>query len=122
MDETTERIAADLEIAGFAAHAQPKVMRFKHTKLVTILVDPAEAVSGSAGVQSRLVGLAQEETVNYFKAARIEFASVQESTSRTSLWSPNHLTLELSCRGGSSWQAYLFLINRLTYWLARTAR
>ncbi|GAA1263559.1 2-dehydropantoate 2-reductase [Planotetraspora silvatica] len=105
VDETAERIAADLTASNFAGFPVADVMRWKYAKLLTNLGNAVDALCGHADGRQKFVRRAYEEGRAVLDAAGIPYASREEerATRRDSV---EVGPLEGVTRGGgSSWQS-----------------
>jgi 2-dehydropantoate 2-reductase len=107
-DDTTRRIAADLEDSGFAAPVTDEVMAWKYGKLLSNLVNAVEAICGqlAEGPPLELYQQAKREGRAVLDAAGIAYKSEEQQASARG----NRLNLpsDGSRRiGGSSWQSLM---------------
>jgi 2-dehydropantoate 2-reductase len=105
IDERARAICADLEAAGFTAHAEPLIMRWKYGKLLSNLANAVEALLGPDYPAGDLVRRTRSEALACFAAGQIDWATEEEISRRTA--SNEELRpIEGSPRkGGSSWQS-----------------
>jgi 2-dehydropantoate 2-reductase len=103
IDKTCEQVAADLQAAGFLCTPDPKVMRWKYTKLLQNLGNVLQVL---LGVDTHYGGLPKRlklEALTCFQAAGIDSASREETK--------NHFRQVVTVAssgptrgGGSTWQ------------------
>jgi 2-dehydropantoate 2-reductase len=103
-DAAAEAVAADLGRAGFVSQAEPRVMRLKYAKLLTNLRNVIEAACGVDIDADDVFAAAVAEAEACFRAAGIEYASVEELVARRAgvgvrAQSPARRV------GGSTWQS-----------------
>lgn len=106
-DETSRRIAADLDGSGFRAPLPPDVMEWKYAKLLSNLANAVEAVTGPLReVAAReLAEAARAEGEAVLTAAGLSRPSPEESARvRGDLVSPREIEGHRRL-GGSSWQS-----------------
>ena len=104
-DDVITRVCADLETARFSAHPDPKVMRYKYTKLLSNLDNALQAACGAGPHTANLHGLARAEAIACYEAAGIECAPDDEWRARRA---DNIRVLPVAGgmrAGGSSWQS-----------------
>ncbi len=105
IDEVCRRVAKDLEAARFIAQADPRVMRFKYTKLLLNLGNALQATCQAGDAGREIIGRARKEATRCFEAANIDCASNQEfSERRADLIQPAPVNGSMR-GGGSSWQS-----------------
>ena len=105
-DALIEKITAMLEASNFSAKADPRVMRWKYTKLLMNLGNSLQAACAPDPDETREIReLLRREALSCYEAAGIEYATVEEERERRG-------TLiqlgEINGRkrlGGSSWQS-----------------
>jgi 2-dehydropantoate 2-reductase len=105
VDDTAQRIAADLRSAEFASEADPAIMRWKHTKLLANLGNALDAACGMEARRSELYKRAREEGEACFRAAGIDWASRDEDRERRTAMPPMRPAGEVAHKGSSSWQS-----------------
>jgi len=105
VDGTAQRIAADLAAATFSSRADRQVMRWKYTKLLHNLGNALDAACGRPGRESDLYRRARAEGEACYRAAGIDFASVEEDRARRTVMTlvPEEAGAEQT--GSSSWQS-----------------
>ena len=86
-DELIESVCAALRASNFLAEADPKVMRLKHRKLLMNLANGLEIVTGqnawgATGGLGAFVDALRNEAIACFDAAEIDYAALDEYTSR----------------------------------------
>ncbi len=104
VDDTTERVAADLEASGFRSRADQAIMRYKYAKLRMNTGNALDAVSGRASRSSDLAKRAAREALEVFSVAGIDVATQQQVADRRAGFET--VAVEGHDRGGSSsWQS-----------------
>jgi 2-dehydropantoate 2-reductase len=105
IDARAERIAADLESAGFSARPDAAVMRFKYTKLLMNLGNALHAACTPGPAAGDILAAARAEGERCYAAAGIAYASAAEFAARRGdLIQP--VPVGNRTRGGSSsWQS-----------------
>lgn len=105
VDKFSEEFTAALRASGFEARPEPKIMRWKYTKLLLNLGNAVEAALGKAPEAQEWARRARDEAIACYRAAGIEFASREEDLERRG----NHLQLAPIAGkergGGSTWQS-----------------
>ncbi len=102
-DVLIEEIAADLRDCGFASEATEKIVRLKHAKLLSNLLNVVQALcSGAAGDIVRAV---REEANAVYAAAGVDFAAPEELAERTKSVTVKPVPGSESRLGGSTWQS-----------------
>ena len=107
-DELCERIAADIERAGFVARADAKVMRLKYSKLHQNMVNAIQAICDPKEDSTDILAKMRAEAEACFAVAGIDWAPMQEFAERNS-------RMRVSVggiggggwRGGSTWQSLM---------------
>ena len=105
-DDRIVQVCADLEAAGFGAHPDPKVMRFKYSKL---LMNLGNALQAAIGPELRLadVGTAlREEAESCYRAAGVEWATPDEERARRENMRAQPIAGH-ERGGGSTWQSFV---------------
>ena len=102
VDTLCEEVAGDLARAGFEARAEPEILRLKYGKLLTNVGNVLQALAGQGALP--LAQAVQDEAMAVYRAARIDFAPMDELRRR---W--GHIA-ELPVGGaprggGSTWQS-----------------
>lgn len=104
-DALIGRVAADLTAAGFVARADPDIMRWKYTKLLSNVRNAFQAACGVDARSKMIVRALRAEALACYTAAGI--ASVPEAEFKARVTA--HVTLgEIEGHprtGGSSWQS-----------------
>ncbi len=104
-DAFCEEFTAALRAATFEARPEPKIMRWKYTKLLLNLGNAVEAALGSAPEARDWSRRAREEAIACYRAAGIDFATREEDLERRG----NHLQVApiggKPRGGGSTWQS-----------------
>ena len=112
VDETVTQLCADLEMAGFNAQPDPRVMRLKYGKLLDNLGNAVGALCGEDALRSggddvrAFMRRMRDEAVACYDAAGIDYASRREiGERRAATFSAGEIPgVE---RGGSStWQSF----------------
>ena len=108
-DQLCTAVAGDLEAAGFAAAANPAVMRAKGAKCLGNLANAVTAITGSHRGADAFMAQVRDEARTVWRAAGIEFEESEEFAARrgtryqgSDRWPRGHGTPR---RGGSSWQS-----------------
>ncbi len=105
IDSTVERIAFASEKAGFSARPDPAVMRWKYAKLLTNLVNTAQALIGDVPAFVDIVQAARREAVACYEACGVDFASASEVKERNrNVYQMGNIP-GISRSGGSTWQS-----------------
>jgi 2-dehydropantoate 2-reductase len=106
VDEVCERFVADLTGAGFAAEANPQVMRLKYTKLNQNMVNAMQAILPPDAEYNDITNKARAEAEACFAAAGIDWAPTSEMMARTRSTggAPGGIGGG-GWRGGSTWQS-----------------
>lgn len=105
VDEVDERLAADLDGAGFASAPHEAVMRAKHRKLLMNLANAAIAVAGLEATGSTAVAAAVAEGEAVLAAAGIEVATDEEDGARRSRGFTIGTVEGVDRGGGSTYQS-----------------
>jgi 2-dehydropantoate 2-reductase len=105
VDETSERVAANLRGAMFESRADPKIMRWKYAKLLNNLGNALDAACGKESRRSDLFGRARAEGEACYQAAGIDHASKEEERDRRMVMSPLRSAGGVEYQGSSSWQS-----------------
>ncbi len=105
VDDIAEAIAAAFASSTFSSVTNPRVMRFKWSKLLMNLGNSLEAACGPIGRSSDLYLAARSEALAVLAAADIDVASDEEDAARRGdLISMRRIAGERR-GGGSSWQS-----------------
>lgn len=100
VDHLVTKVCIDLERAGFSAHPDERIMRWKYAKLLGNLNNTLQAAVGSAPARD-IARMLQQEAIACYKAAGIDWASEEEMRKRREAMSTPR-----GWRGGSStWQS-----------------
>jgi 2-dehydropantoate 2-reductase len=105
VDETAEKIAADLDASTFSSHASASIMRFKYAKLLMNLANAIDAACGPGARGSDLHTRARTEAVACLAAAGIDVASEDEDRARRGELLRMRPIRGERRGGGSSWQS-----------------
>jgi 2-dehydropantoate 2-reductase len=105
LDDTSERVAADLRAATFDARADAQVMRWKYAKLLGNLGNALDAACGLEGRQSHLYARARAEGEACCAAAGIEYATPEEEEEHRAALIGAQTAGQGTHRGSSSWQS-----------------
>ena len=105
VDDVARELTAALSAAGFDARTVPRVLRWKHTKLLMNLGNAVEAMCGLDDAAGDLIGRARREGVTCFAAAGIEYASSAEERERRGDLLQVREIAGAPRGGGSSWQS-----------------
>ncbi len=102
-DGLIEAVAADLRASGFASEPNERIMRFKHAKLLSNLLNIVQALcSGAAGDIVRAV---REEALAVYAAAGIDCAGPEELQEHVKGITVKPVPGLESRLGGSTWQS-----------------
>jgi 2-dehydropantoate 2-reductase len=108
-DARDERIAADLEAAGFSSLALTDVMAWKHSKLLSNLGNAVDAALGPGQDEDERVDVvlerARAEALSCFAAAGIDVPSEATVSERRKSMSPTRPVSGQERAGGSTWQS-----------------
>lgn len=104
-DDVAERVAADLESAGFSSRALEQPLRWKYAKLVRNLANVLDALAGQDGRNSELTDLLRAEAHAVFAAAGIETVTSEEGDERREGLVEIKPAGGESRSGSSSWQS-----------------
>jgi 2-dehydropantoate 2-reductase len=104
VDPLAEQIAADLTEAGSMSRADPEIMKLKYTKLHQNMINGLNAICAPDTQHSDILDMLQAETETCFKAAGIEWATLEEFRSRNAA-SVSGGFGGGRWRGGSTWQS-----------------
>jgi 2-dehydropantoate 2-reductase len=106
VDSVDSRVVEDLRAASFDAHADPRVMRWKYTKLLSNLANALDAALGERVTDARdLRREARAEGMACYEAAGIEWARTEEEKAHRQALSPLRPVDGQRRGGGSSWQS-----------------
>ena len=105
VDPLITQVTADLTRSGFSAQPDPRIMRWKYTKLLSNLRNALQAACGLEVHTPEFVRAVREEALACYRAAKIEF--VPEEELRQRVQSQIRLAeIEGHPRsGGSTWQS-----------------
>ncbi|MDQ6697360.1 MAG: 2-dehydropantoate 2-reductase [Actinomycetota bacterium] len=102
----TERIAEDLDAAGFSSHAVDDVMRLKRGKLLLNLANTIQAMTGMDDPRAgELYKQARSEARACFEAAGLEYAGSEEDRQRRGDLMRVQPIEGKDRGGGSTWQS-----------------
>jgi 2-dehydropantoate 2-reductase len=105
-DDVADRVAAALSSSTMESVARPDIMRWKYTKLLRNLGNAVDAICGPGHRDTRLARLAWEEGESCFKAAGIEYVTVEEDRARRGdKLHPGDDVSGYPRGGSSSWQS-----------------
>jgi 2-dehydropantoate 2-reductase len=103
-DDVVDDLIGDLSAAGFAARAEPRILRLKYTKLLSNLGNALQALGDRTAQASPLRAAVQQEGEACLRAAGIDFAPLDELYARNA--QIQELPVEGALRrGGSTWQS-----------------
>jgi 2-dehydropantoate 2-reductase len=102
-DHLTNRVAMDLEAAGFISHAEPRIMRQKYAKLLMNLANTVQALCGMASAGD-IVRRVRDEALMVYEAAGIDCADEAEFAADSARLTMKPVEGVLH-RGGSTWQS-----------------
>ena len=105
VDDLVVTLCAALEDGGFSARPDPKVMRWKYAKLLTNLVNTAQALLGEGEVVADIARAARREAVVCYAAHGIECATVDEIRERQQNTYRMGDIPGIPRSGGSTWQS-----------------
>ena len=105
IDETVQRIANDLDGAGFSAIATTEPMTEKYSKLLINLHNALDALGDKAARSSEFARRAREEAYAVYEAAGIEVASLEDDKERREGLVQRRPVKGEPWTGGSSWQS-----------------
>ena len=106
VDQTSTRIAQDLQAAGFRSQADAEIMRKKYYKLVTNIHNAVEAIAGFEAKASDITDRARSEALTVLAAAGISVASAEEDKARRAGFSnADKVAGSGALLGNSSWQS-----------------
>ncbi len=81
-DAGADAIAADFRAAGFDSLARPDVMTWKRGKLLMNMNNPVGAACAAPADVKDIVALAQQEAEACYRAAKLDFASMEDVIQR----------------------------------------
>jgi 2-dehydropantoate 2-reductase len=118
LDAVDAQLVTDLRDAQFDAYADPDVMRWKHTKLLSNLGNALEAAVGSGARGSGMYKRARDEGIACLQAAGMAWAGSDEEAAHRANLSPLGDIDGQPRQGGSSWQSLARGSSRVeTDWL-----
>ncbi|MFT3771276.1 MAG: 2-dehydropantoate 2-reductase N-terminal domain-containing protein [Minicystis sp.] len=82
VDDLVTEVVGDLSLAGFDAHAQPRIRRWKYGKLLTNLGNALQALGGDAALDAGILAALRDEAIACLRAAGIDFAPGEELDAR----------------------------------------
>ena len=82
VDPTATTIAGHLTESGFISRPELTIMRWKYAKLLNNVGNALDAAAGPEGRASDLNARAKEEAIACFRAAGIDYASVEEDRAK----------------------------------------
>lgn len=104
-DAVAERVAADLESAGFSSRTRERPMRWKYAKLVRNLANVLDALAGPDARKSELTDVLRAEARAVFAAAAIETVPSGEGDKRREGLVEIQPVAGEPRSGSSSWQS-----------------
>lgn len=105
VDDLVETLCTALEDGGFSARPDAKVMRWKYAKLLTNLVNTAQALLGEHAEVANIARAARREAVACYAAHGIECATVDEIRERQEDTYRMGEIPGIPRSGGSTWQS-----------------
>jgi 2-dehydropantoate 2-reductase len=102
-DALIEAACSDLRESGFASQANERIMRLKHAKLLSNLLNIVQALCG--GTAGDIVRAVRQEAAAVYAAAGIDYASADELAGRTSAITVKPVPGFEERLGGSTWQS-----------------
>jgi 2-dehydropantoate 2-reductase len=102
--ELADEIAGELVVAGFLSIVRPNIMKWKRGKLLSNLMNGAEALSGPAARKSELAPLAKAEARACFAAANLSCITDAEAAERRAALVNQAIDGAVRA-GGSTWQS-----------------
>jgi 2-dehydropantoate 2-reductase len=105
IDERAEQISTAFASSSFSSRPEPRVMRFKWSKLLMNLGNALEAAVGPIGRESELYARARAEAEEVLAAAGIDCASPQEDAERRGDLIGMRRIDGRRREGGSTWQS-----------------
>ena len=105
IDARAERIAADLEVAGFSARPDARVMRLKYTKLLMNLANALRATCAPGPSMDDILAQGRDEGERCLAAAGIDYASAAEFAERRGDLIQPAAVSGRERSGSSSWQS-----------------
>lgn len=105
-DSVVRQLTSDLEASGMSSRPDPRIMRWKYSKLLTNLRTALPAVVGADANIDDFAGRVREEAIACYRAAGIDWTSHEEEERRRaeSGMSQDHIDGKRR-EGGSSWQS-----------------
>lgn len=85
IDDLAVQIAADFDSSGLVARAEPRIMAWKYTKTLQILMNPVHAVCGPQAEHADIIKQIRDEAVACFNAAGIDWVPLEEMATRQGL-------------------------------------
>lgn len=107
LDDRIQKVAKDLNAAGFSCQVDESVMRWKYAKLLQNLGNSLEAVMGLNADSKDIMRQMIHEALDCYRAANIECASREEVASRLAGTLKMEAVEGFERSGGSSWQSVL---------------
>ena len=102
--ELADAIAGELVVAGFSSIVRPNIMKWKRGKLLSNLMNGAEALSGPTARKSELAPLAKAEARACFAAANLSCVTDTEDAERRTALVNQKIDGAVRA-GGSTWQS-----------------
>jgi 2-dehydropantoate 2-reductase len=107
VDSLITQVTADVTACGFSAKADPAIMRWKYTKLLSNLRNALQAICGFNAPGGEIARRARQEALACYKAAGIEFIPEDEMRQRIQA-EIKMADIEGHPRtGGSTWQSLM---------------
>ncbi len=107
VDSLITQVTADVTACGFSAKADPAIMRWKYTKLLSNLRNALQAICGLEAPGGEVARRARQEALACYKAAGIEFVPEEEMRQRIQT-EIRMADIEGHPRtGGSTWQSLM---------------
>jgi 2-dehydropantoate 2-reductase len=101
VDDTAERIAADLRSAGFVSEPREQIMPWKYAKLLTNLGNAVRAVCEPSDQLTEIIKQVREEAAGILDAAGLGYVSTEQDAQRRG----DILQVRGERSGSSSWQS-----------------
>lgn len=105
VNELVKNMCVSLEDGGFSARPDTNVMRWKYAKLLTNLVNTAQALLGESGEVANIARAARREAVACYAAHGIDCATVDEIRERQEDTYRMGDIPGIPRSGGSTWQS-----------------
>jgi 2-dehydropantoate 2-reductase len=105
VDPLITRVTADLTACGFSARPDPRIMRWKYTKLLSNLRNAVQAICGLEAPAGEIARAARQEALACYRAAGIDFAPEEEMRQRIQAEIKLADIAGHPRGGGSTWQS-----------------